>query len=525
MRTLSSFLFCIVLSFALYSTNAVPRTSSSRLTLDENLVLASPVCDSLRPNPHGIIDPAYIDPSLNDRLAQFLDDLQSVAGLSVVIVRDTTVIYLQSFGYQNLERCEPLTQDSRFYLKSTTKSFLGVLAAKLHEDGVVELDAPITEYLPELSPPDVNADRLTLRSHLTHGMPYFDAGLNFVSAFVGMDEDDYVDHVNTYGRPKDTRFQYSNFGPIMAGHALSEATGRNWRDLMKQHVFGPLGMENSTTYIGEATEGPIATVYAFGEETRFTPTPLKVDAQMHAAGGAVSTTPDMARWLIASLNDGRIDGRQALPARAFQQAHARQINMDWTYYKFHRFAHGFGHYSADYEGDLLMHHFGGETHMSFMPEHNLGIAVLSNQIEGGSITTHRVAALLYDTLLGKADLDERWRAASQEISDGIRGLYDRKARRIAELIKNAPDAEERIPPSSLEGMYHNARIGTVELTHTDEGVRMRYGALTGSLNPVRGNAYLAYFMPWGAPPELFVFERAGPSQRPTLDWGGRIFEP
>ena len=507
-RTLSLFLACMISvsgAFAQSANNAFQE------------------CAPVTASNEGLVNPAYIDTTLDDRIATLLNETESVAGLAVAIVHKNKVIYQRGFGYRNLEECLPALPDTRFYLKSTTKSFLGVLAAQLHWEGDIELDAPITEYLPDLSPPGIQASQLTIRQHLTHGIPYFDGGLNYQSAYVGMDESEYIQHINTFARPKDTRFQYSNFGPIVAAHAIGKATGSNWRDLMENKIFAPLTMQNSFTHIDKATNGPIATVYIIGEETRYEPTVLKVDSQMHAAGGAFSTVEDLSRWLVASLNDGLIDGQQALSPFAFQQAHARQINMDWTYYKFRRFAHGFGHYSADYEGDLLMHHFGGETHVSFMPGHDLGIVVLSNQIQGGSITTHRLAALLYDMLLDKDNIEQRWTTAHKEIEEGIERTVNRKKERIAQLRSSAPTSTSNVPAAGVAGKYTNGRLGSIVVSVSGNDILMQFGALSGSLEHIKDNAYLADFDPWGQPPELFVFEMNDTSDKQQINWGGRLF--
>lgn len=478
-------------------------------------------CPAVVAGPEGVLASAYFPPDLHTRITTLLNDLQPVAGLAIAVVHDDQVIYSRAFGYSNLTDCTPVTLDTRFYLKSTTKSFTGVLAALLHEEGVLELDAPITEYLPDLAPPGIEASRLTLRDHLTHTMPYFDSGMNYRSAFVGMDPSEYVPHINTWARPTDTRLQYSNVGPIVAAHAIGSAAGVSWRDLLEDRIFAPLGMHNSFAYMSKAKTGPIARVYVLGEDVPFEPTVIKDDSQMHAAGGTVSTVQDLSRWLMASLNDGRIGNEKLLPSFAFQQAHARIVNLDVTYYKFHRFAHGLGHFIADYEGDILVHHFGGETHVSFMPEHGLGIAILSNQIQGGAFTTHRIAALLYDILLKKEDLELRWQTATTEIRDALENSRRQKAARIQSLIDAAPDVHVQLPPADLQGTYQNDRLGDITFSLVEGELKMQFGALSGTLAFIRGNAYLADFAPWGGPPELFIFSQTDNGFQ--MDWGGRIF--
>lgn len=458
-------------------------------------------------------------------IEDFLQRADATPGVAVAIVKDDRVIYARGFGYRDLADCKQVTSQTRFYLKSTTKSFLGVAAAILHEEGAIELDAPISDYLPNLRFPDgLTPKQASIRSHLTHTNPTFSPGLSYRTAFSGnLPEEGFVEFLNEYSRPKDIRFRYSNVGPIMAAHAIGRKTGTNWRDFIRVKVFEPAGMNNSFTVMAKAEQGPMATGYTGAYDTDFVPTLTKVDSQMHAAGGSVSTAADLARWVILNLNGGRIDGAQALPARAVEQAQARQAQLKAEFLEYRRFAYGLGLYFADYEGDLLVHHFGGETHMSFMPEHGLGVAVLTNELAFGVRVTHHLASTIYDMLLKKGDLSERIDRRVEEISSAKAKIAERLTQYMEKIRKDAPQGDPTFAQADLAGDYVSPRLGKISIAVGEDGLSMAFGALKGPLRNLGGDAYLAEFGLWGEPPVMFLFRKKNGSGL-VLDWGGRIFE-
>jgi CubicO group peptidase (beta-lactamase class C family) len=204
-------------------------------------------------------------------------------------------------------------------------------------------------------------------------------------------------------------------------------------------------MPHTTTSIAQAETGPFALPY---ESTRdgWKPLDPKTDATMHAAGGMVTSVSDAARWILANLHDGRIDDRQALPAEAVRAAHTPWASTDRMYYRFHRTGYGFGWYTADFEGEKLVHHFGGysgyHAHISFMPEHDLGVAVFINSdAYDGDTLVHMTAAYAYELLLDHAGIDEKYQQESRTRaarSVALRALSERTQDGLALLEQNQP---------------------------------------------------------------------------------------
>jgi len=491
----------------------------------DDALLTTQRCGGFSVNPGGVAIRKVVSKSLEDRIAAFGRESKILPGMAVAIVKDGKVALLRGYGYADLENCETVSPDTRFYLKSTTKSFLGLLAATLHEEGAVRLDAPITEYLPDLKlTPPLNASQISLRSHFTHTIPYADSGLNYATAAFGnIPEETFVAHVGKFSTPKPIEFEYSNFGPIIGAHALGAAAKSNWRDLLETKIFAPAGMTSSFAHVSKAESGAAAVSYLSPERGEFERTYTKSEPQMHAAGGAFSTIADMARWTQMELGDGRIDGVEAFPRRVVEQTRARQVQLDWTYYEFRRFAAGLGLYDADYEGDVLTHHFGGETHFSFMPEKGIGVVILTNAIGDGALVTHRLAALIYDELLKKPDAHERWARRLAEIDKPFSETRRQIADYLDTMRERAPKGPQTYAPAALAGVYRSERLGEVEVSEKDGALSIRIGAKDGAPRWISGDAYFVDAGLWGEPPALWLFRKDEKSGAMLIDWGGRIF--
>lgn len=480
-------------------------------------------CGVFKANEGGSADRRAVPKSLENQIVSFARDSSLFPGMAIAVIKDGEVVLQRGYGFADLGSCVPVTVETQFYLKSTTKSFLGLLAALLHEEGVVGLDAPVTKYLPglQLAAP-LNADQISLRSHFTHTIPYMDSGLNYVTAAFGnLPEAEFIPHVNRFAAPRSIEFSYSNFGPIIGAHALGAATGANWRDLIEIRIFTVAGMSSSVTHVSKASAAAVS--YLSPAKGDFVENYTKDDRQMHAAGGAFSSILDMAKFTQIELGGGAINGEVIFPKRAMEQARARQAQLDWTYFEFRRFAAGLGLYDADYEGDILTHHFGGETHFSFMPERGLGVVILTNAIGDGSLVTHRLAALIYDELLEKKDARERWARRLAEIDSS----FDQGRKQIddyyVEMRRRAPRGPKTIQASELAGVYRNDRLGDVAITADAGALSIQIGAKDGAPEWVSGDAYFVDVGLWGEPPALWVFRSGDKPGEMVIDWGGRIF--
>lgn len=172
-------------------------------------------------------------------------------------------------------------------------------------------------------------------------------------------------------------------------------------------------------------------------------------------------------------------------------------------------------------GELVLHHFGGPIHVSFAPEHRLGLVLLSAGPDSTGFV-HQLAASLYDLLLDKPNaretLAESLKAAREQIAERLDSRRQREAAlstRMGELAR---------PAEAYAGTYVSDRLGemTVSRRADGSGLGLDYGVLSLDLVPLEPDVFLVRFPDLG-PVEIgfasWVDDRPG-----TLDWGGRLFD-
>jgi len=478
--------------------------------------------------------PATDAEAIDAQLESFLAILPATPGLAVGLVRPGST-YLRGFGYRDLANCSPVTPATGFYLLSVTKSFTGMLAALLQYSGEIELEWDLKRIWPDLEmPPPTNPAQITLRDLLLHAPGFDNGGINYRTYAPGnLDSAEVVRLLAEHSHPTSRSFAYRNTGYIVAATAIEATLGQIWRELLIERLFEPLGMKDTTPYIEIATAGEFALPYSWTLEGDFRRRPVKRELQMHAAGGVVSNVNDLIRWLKVMLARGELDGRRVLPARVVEQAIAPQIQLETEFYRFSRFAYGLGVYLADYESDLLIHHFGGPIHLSFMPEHGIGVVVLTNGTGASLILAHMIATYLYDYSLAKPDLGPKYAAEIGRVSDST---YERLQTRAAELQSLMESRTlERLSknPRIYVGTFWSDRLGEMEVVAVSDRLLVTYGVLTAPMIPYQEDQFLVHLEAADLP-QVFEFRRTDPaaqglsaddgSEMTILDWGGRIFE-
>ena len=415
--------------------------------------------------------------AIDSTLAQ-LFALDFAPGMSVAVVRDTQVIYAKGFGWADVEERRPVTPETIFYIASTTKSFTGLAAVLLDEQGRLDLDAPLSRSLPaaRLQAP-LNADSITLRSLLshTHGIDN-DGPIVFRTAYTGEHTNDQLLALLSVHPPAKTgrAYVYGNVGYNIAALAMDVALGESWRDVLQRLLFQPLGMSSTSAYVSRAPAERLAQPYR-REPTGFMRAPYgKGDANMQAAGGLVSTAADMARWLEAHINDGVVDGRRIFPASAIAETHRRQATLQQNVRGLSLNGYGFGWQIGTLGADTILNHGGGflgfSTSMSFMPQRRIGVVVMTNENGTGSALAELAARAVYGRLISgegfTADSLERLRAEAGRVRDRIAADRARRAARPQTLP---------FPLEAYAGTYENEQYGRLVFSIVNGKLEARAG--------------------------------------------------
>lgn len=418
---------------------------------------------------------ALLDPFLEEAFS-----LELTPGMAVAVVKDGEVAYLRGFGHADLDTGRPVTPETVFYIASSTKSFTGLSAAILHERGELDLDAPLSRYLPGLKMHEgLSADAITLRDLLTHTHGIANNGpVSYRAAFSGdLSPEIGVELVRHHPPAESGRgFRYGNIGYNIASLAMDAALHAGWKDVLQRELFDPLGMSNTSGYVSRFDELQLAMPHGMEPDGLRRLRYGKADANMHAAGGLVTTASDLARWLEANLSEGRIGGEQILIASAVAEAQRPQVEQQDEFFQFERTGYGLGWNTGSYGDESFTHHFGGfsgfHAHVSFMRERGVGVAILTNA-SSGTLLADLAARYIYDTLLEVPGAAEAFREELEAMPAQVAGL---KGRIKADRDRRAARPQELPHPlEAYAGVFENEAFGRIELKVVDGRLEARMG--------------------------------------------------
>ena len=328
----------------------------------------------------------------------------NIPGVSLAIIESDRIVHLKCFGRAHPNGDKPTSQ-TPFFIGSLTKSFTALAVMQLVEAGKVELDAPIQRYLPWFQVADRDASaQMTVRHllHQTSSLP----GLLGMSNLGDMDShpDAAERQIRALSdlkltRPVGAKFEYSNTNYNILGLVIEAASGEPYEDYMRKHIFDPLNMSHSYTSKELALENGLAMGYRywFGQPVPAPNLPIPIGSL--ASGQLISCSEDMAHYLIAHVNGGRIDGKQILSQSGIDEMHRgvaeiKEMGMSLGFY-------GMGWISQENGGSRIVSHSGivpdSGAFMALVPEQKKGIVLLYN-------ANHAMI---------KITLDEVWMGAAQ----------------------------------------------------------------------------------------------------------------
>jgi CubicO group peptidase (beta-lactamase class C family) len=307
---------------------------------------------------------------------------ENIPGLALAVVDDQKILWAEGFGYTDTDHRTPVTPDTIFSVQSTSKLFTAVGVMRAVQDGLLDLDAPITTYLPDFTVHSIFEEhperQITLRHLLNHT-----AGFTH-EAPVGNNWDadaaSFETHIksisDTWLRfPVGAGYAYSNLGIDLAGYILQTVTGRPFADYQRDQLFQPLGMVNSTFDTAVIRANPDRAIGHAGSDLTM---PMAVP--MIPAGGMYSSANDLSRFIQFQLNRGVADGQSVLNPALLDEILTVQFPV-----RGQREGYGLGVARTGWfrgrNADLFSHGGGGFGFISdlwWLPELKVGIAVLTN---------------------------------------------------------------------------------------------------------------------------------------------------
>ena len=360
--------------------------------------------------------------ALTQRLEEGLDKYH-VPGMAVAVVYEDSVIYARGFGFSDLEGKQAVTPRTRFAIGSSTKAFTATVIGQLVDEGKMNWDDPVSQYVPEFVlkvKSDDAAARATIRDALSHRTGFTRMGVLWASGEVPRKE--FLAQASQAEplAPFRERFLYNNATYTAAGEASARVEGVMWEELVTNRILEPLGMRNSVVLAEEAQRLGMAKGYKWNEDTSaFEPLPMRPLDEIAPAGAINSTVLDMTAWLRLQINRGTYRGERLIASKTLEETWTPQIEVagDTKY--------GLGWFIEGYAGQRMLHHGGNidgySAMVSFLPEERIGFVMLSNVSFSG--LQDAVRGIVYDTLLEADEADEKDAPGEAEDLSAFEGKF------------------------------------------------------------------------------------------------------
>ena len=398
-----------------------------------------------------------------------------VPGAAVAVVQNGKAVLLKGYGARDVTKPGTVDENTIFQLASVTKTLTGAVAATVVDEGKLDWDTPIFNYLPEFVGYDPYMTRfMTARDLLAQrtGWPAYTG--DALDSF-GYDRAEILRRLRFFKPRYSLRevAQYSNPGFFVAGEVAAAASQHSWNDLVENRLFKSLEMSRSGTQTKDLQNANATAAHALvdGKVVLVEPTELDTTG---AASSATSTAADMSKLMLMFLNKGAYNGKQILKAETVEEIFKRSMVSKIDFSDLPPisdktgFYYGLGVGSYDYAGHQIIEKGGAlagvRTILVLVPDKNAGIVVLANL----NLTAfpEAVRAYFLNQLLG---LDPE--AGQKEI------FADNE--KLKKLL--APPPAPKNPGKfngtlqSLVGIYENDYYGRCAILQDGEALKVEYG--------------------------------------------------
>lgn len=332
-----------------------------------------------------------------------------LTGLSIALVDDQKIVFSGGFGLDDKNSRKPATAKTVYRAGSISKLFTALSVMRLVEEGKLDLDEPVTTYLPDFSivvpfedcPPITLRQLMCHRSGLIREAPaggYLDDSEPTIDATVASVAPCVLTH-----RPNTTT-KYSNLGVTVVGQAVARVSGMPFERFQRENVLGPMGLNSSGFALDGAMRERLSTSYMRVADGRGGFLEIETphfELGTIPAGNLYTRAEDLARFLSILFAGGMAGDERIINAETLEEMCTPQLIDD-------KEGFGLGFHVGQYREHRTIGHsgavYGFSSSLVGLTEHKLGVIVLANQdIVGG--TVRRVCNAAMDLLL-EAKLNE-----------------------------------------------------------------------------------------------------------------------
>jgi CubicO group peptidase (beta-lactamase class C family) len=395
-----------------------------------------------------------------------------VPGLAVAIVKDGQVVYAKGFGYRDVKKGLKVTPDTLFAIGSCSKAFTTTALAILVDEGKLDWDKPVRDYLPDFRLQDGYATaHLRIRDLVTHqsGLPRHD-GVWYGSPLSRKELFDRLQYLES-NKPLHAKYQYNNLMFMVAGVLIERISGSTWEEFIRRRILDPLGMKTSNFSVNDSQKTVDYSLPYQEQKGEVKEVPFRNIDAIGPAGSINSSVNEMTQWLLLQLGKGKINGRQIISEKSLGEVHTPQIvsggdlKYDESFYT--SYAMGWG--VTSYRGHPALAHSGGidgfTSQVRFLPKDQLGVVVLTNSTSPASSL---IAANVVDRMLGLSEAPWAQRAKA----DAAKAKEAQAKTKAEDEAKRKKDAPLTHSLKDYTGQFEHPAYQT--LTITEEGGQLKF---------------------------------------------------
>jgi CubicO group peptidase (beta-lactamase class C family) len=268
------------------------------------------------------------------KVDQYLQEYKEkipIPGFSIVLVEKDKIIFNKGYGVERQGIKHPISPNSSLGIGSIGRGFTAIAVLQLVEKGLLDLDAPITQYLPWFKTANKNlSDEITLRHCLsnTSGIPPFFESVPHLDPnkslehFVRSMESQYLQ------RKPGLSHEFSDEGYSIAGLIISEVSGMSYPAYLQKHVFEPLEMNRSTTDPSLFDKMGVLYGHEMLLDECVEAKKGNIEGNYLPAGSEMrSSTKDLGKYLIALMNQGNFKGKSILSPKSIETLFKSNISF------------------------------------------------------------------------------------------------------------------------------------------------------------------------------------------------------
>jgi len=425
------------------------------------------------------------DPALAQKLKGFDVYMEKVVkdwnvpGIGVGIVARDQLVFAKGYGFRDYGKKLPFTPKTTVPIASNTKLFTAVAAGLLIEEGKLDWDRPVRQFVPEVQ---FYNDELTaavsIRDMLSHrtGITRHDT-IWYKSDFTRKELFERLKYLEP-SQPMRQTFLYNNMMYAGAGYLIELLSGKTWEDFVRERILLPLGMTSTVFSIDEMVKQPEHGVPFTERRDSFELYEIpyyREAAGVGPAGSINSNLEDMSKWLAALMNDGNLDGKAVIPASVLKATLAPAIALPNSQLEARGFGellnsvYGTGRWTASYRGHLLTFHGGDingfHSQVSSMPYDGIGVIVLV--IGDHAAPLYNVVSYnVYERLLGMSETP--WSERALEIrKKGKQAGMEARAKAGGERVAGTKPSH---PVADYVGEFEHPAYGVVTISMKGEGL-------------------------------------------------------